>query len=199
MKIIAIGVLWLVIVAQVIWIGGWIQHHGNSHGIRYALFSTLAFSILGITRERYRWIATALRIFIGYAFLSAVLDRFGVYGAAGTPGVSWGNFRIFTVFTGMVNSFLPTGVIPTLAVVETFIEAVLGVAMLVGAGLRVAVWASTALLFLFATAMTVSLGLASQFAYAVFVFAAGCWVLATMDTTFVSVDALWIRLRHRSE
>jgi putative oxidoreductase len=199
MKTVALAVLWVAIAAQVIWIGVWVHHHGSVHGVQYALFSTLGFAVLGITRGRYRWIATALRMFIGFAFFSAVLDRFGVYGAAGAPGVSWGNFKVFTIYTGMVNSFLPVAVIPALAVVETLIEAVLAVAMLIGAGLRVAVWASAALLFSFGTAMTVSLGLASQFAYAVFVFAAGCWVLATIDTTFLSVDALWNRWRQRSE
>jgi putative oxidoreductase len=198
MKTIALGALWLAIVAQVVWIGIWVHHHVSVHGVQYALFSTLGFAVLGITRGRYRWIATALRIFIGFAFLSAVLDRFGVYGAAGTPGVSWGNFKIFTIYTRMVNSFLPVAVIPALAVIETALEAVLAVAMLIGAGLRVVVWASAALLFSFAIAMTVSLGITSQFAYAVFVFAAGCWVLATRDTSFLSVDALWNRSRQRS-
>ena len=193
MKTVALAALWVAIVAEAIWIGMRVHLHGSFHGVQYALFSTLGFAMLGITRGRYRWIATALRMFIGFAFLSAVLDRFGVYGAAGAPGVAWGNFKIFTIYTRMVNAFLPVAVIPALAVVETVIEAVLGVAMLIGAGLRATVWASTVLLFSFAVAMTGSLGFASQAPYAVFVFAAGCWVLATIDTTFLSVDALWAR------
>jgi hypothetical protein len=57
--------------------------------------------------------------------------------------------------------------------------------------------AAAALLLLFGAAMTVSLGLASQFPYAVFVLAAGALTLSTSDASVVSVDGLVARLRRR--
>ena len=34
-----------------------------------------------------------LRFALGFSFLSAVADRFGLWGAFGEPRVAWGNFR----------------------------------------------------------------------------------------------------------
>jgi len=45
--------LWFATVAQMIWIGIWAHHHGNVHRVQYALFSTLGFAALGVTRGRY--------------------------------------------------------------------------------------------------------------------------------------------------
>src|SRR6266404_1860085 len=117
-----------------------------------------------------------------------------IFGPPGTPGVSWGNFRNFTTYTAQVNSFLPAVVIPALAVIESVIEGILGLAMLLGACLRVTGWASSALLFLFGIAMTISLGVTSQFPFAVFVLAAGAWVLAILGPSFASIDALVAKL-----
>ncbi len=190
MKQVALGALWAAIAVQSVWITKTILHQHGLHGVLFSLLATLAFAIFAVTRGRWRWLAMLLRMFIGVEFLMAVGDRLGVFGAPGTPGVSWGNFRNFTVYTGQVNAFLPAAVIPALAVIETIIEGVLGLAMLLGAGLRVTVWASSALLFAFAIAMTISLGLASQFGYAVFVLGAGTWVRATADASLAGIDAL---------
>lgn len=49
------------------------------------------------------------RIALGAAFLSAVADRFGLWGKYG----GWGNFANFTKYTGEVNSFMPAFAIPS--------------------------------------------------------------------------------------
>jgi hypothetical protein len=36
-----------------------------------------------------------LRVGLGVGFLSAVADRFGLWGAFGQPNVEWGNFSRF--------------------------------------------------------------------------------------------------------
>jgi putative oxidoreductase len=197
-KRVALGALALTIALQAAWMA--VSHYRHQAGIAdlwYPLIMTVGFAALAITRGRVRWIATALRILIGIAFASAVADRLGLMGGPGSPAVAWGTFPRFVTYTGQVNSFLPAAIIPSLAVVETVIECALGVAMLIGWQIRVAVWASTTLLFAFATAMTVSFGFASQFSYAVLVMAVGAWVLALSDSALFSVDSVFERLSRR--
>jgi hypothetical protein len=53
-----------------------------------------------------------LRIALALAFLSAVADRFGLWGKPGSPGVSWANMTQFNAYVAKLNWFLPTAVIP---------------------------------------------------------------------------------------
>src|SRR5919109_117975 len=192
----ALAVLWIALAAQFSWI--LLRHFRSgaswSH-LAYALIVGIAFAGLAISRERSRWLAPLLRIFIGLAFVSAILDRFGLLGGPGTPGIAWGNFRNFVAYTAQVNSFLPAAIIPALAIIETAIEATLGAAMLLGIRVRLASAGSSLLLWILGAAMTISLGIGSQFVYAVFVLAAGAWVLATLERSAAfSLDALRLRL-----
>ena len=47
-----------------------------------------------------------LRLALGLSFLSALADRFGLWGAFGRPNVSWGSFARFVAYTGKLNWFL---------------------------------------------------------------------------------------------
>ena len=63
--------------------------------------------------KRFFDIATvSLRIALAIAFLSAVADRFGLWGKPGRPGVSWGNMGQFNAYVAKLNWFLPAAVIP---------------------------------------------------------------------------------------
>src|SRR3954469_26048517 len=53
--------------------------------------------------------AVFLRLALAAGFLSAVADRFGLWGPAGTPGVGWGGFDPFLAYTGKLLWFLPAG------------------------------------------------------------------------------------------
>src|SRR5262249_30378607 len=172
------------------WILVRIRHGGS---FLYPLFVSLAFGALAVTRGRTRWLAAALRMFIGFAFFSAVCDRFGLWGGPGSAGGSWGDFPTFVRYTAQVNAFLPWTVIPALAVIETILEGSLGVAMLAGWRVRKAVPASALLLTAFSAAMTISLGFTSQFPYAVPVMAAGAWQLAMTDASAYSIDRAMAR------
>ncbi|MGH9762325.1 MAG: hypothetical protein ACREDR_24355 [Blastocatellia bacterium] len=44
------------------------------------------------------------RFALGASFLSAVADRFGLWGPYGAKNVSWGNFAHFAEYTGAVNT-----------------------------------------------------------------------------------------------
>ena len=48
-----------------------------------------------------------LRFALGLSFLSAVADRFGLWGQFGQPNVTWGAFSRFVEYTGRLNSYLP--------------------------------------------------------------------------------------------
>jgi len=87
------------------------------------------------------------------------------------------------------NSFMPRTAIPVLAILATVAESTSCFLMLLGLKVRFAAAASGVLLFLFATAMTIS-GL-EQFTWAVYVLATGGWMLSTVDASMLSLDALF--------
>ena len=182
------ALLWLALVAQVVWIA--LQHfrwHQLWSKMWYPIVFVLPCLALAFSTGRVRWISSVLRILIALAFLDAVGDRFGLLGPPGSAGVSWGNFARFIQYTGVVNAFLPATAVPAFAVLATICETILGLAMLLGIRVRWAARGSAALLFLFATAMTIS-GL-SQFAYGVYMMCAGAATLSIVDASFMSLDA----------
>jgi putative oxidoreductase len=115
------------------------------------------------------------RFALGAAFLSAVADRFGLWGKYG----GWGNFANFTQYTGQVNSFMPAFTIPFLAWAATAAELSLGVALIIGFRPRSVALGAATLLFLFGTAMAISFGIKSPLDYSVFSASAGALLLAS--------------------
>ena len=114
------------------------------------------------------------RIALGAAFLSAVADRFGLWGKYG----GWKNFANFTEYTAQVNSFMPAFTIPFLAWAATAAELSLGIALIAGLWLRWVAFGAATLLFLFGAAMAISLGVKSPLDYSVFSASAGALLLA---------------------
>lgn len=129
-----------------------------------------------------------LRLALGLSFLSAVADRFGLWGAFGRPNVAWGDFARFVAYTGKLNWFLPEALIPALAIVATFAETLLGVCLLVGWRTRTAALLSGILLILFAITMTVALGVKAPLDSSVFSAAGGSFLLTTCTEFPFSVD-----------
>ena len=115
--------------------------------------------------------------------LSAVADRFGLWGPPGAANVSWGDWPHFVAYTAKVNSFLPAMIAPAVAIVATAAEALLGVALLLGVFPRAVALASFALLALFAGAMTLSFGIKAPLNYSVFVDAAAALMLSVWPAT----------------
>ena len=99
-----------------------------------------------------------LRLALGAGFLSAVADRFGLWGAYGQPNVAWGDFARFVAYTTKLNSFVPTAMIPPTAWIATAAETLLGVLLIVGWKTREAALASGVLLSLFALTMAAAGG-----------------------------------------
>jgi hypothetical protein len=109
-----------------------------------------------------------LRLCLSSAFLSAIADRFGVYGRHGTNGVSWGDWTHFLQFVGYLIKIAPHTLIPAIGVIETIIEIALAVALLLGVYPRIIAWSSAALLASFAVTMSITLGIPATLGYGVF-------------------------------
>jgi len=118
------------------------------------------------------------RIALGAAFLSAVADRFGLWGKYG----GWGNFAKFTEYTGQVNSFMPAPTIPFLAWAATAAELTLGVALIIGIWPRWVAFGATTLLLLFGSAMAISFGIKFPLDYSVFSASAAALLLASRQS-----------------
>ena len=131
-----------------------------------------------------------LRLTLGVAFLSAVADRFGIWGPPGSHNVAWGNFTRFTQYTAQVNTWAPPALVPMLAWAATVVETILGAALLGGVYTRPAGLASGVLLSLFAVGMTIGTGVKSALNASVFSAAAGAFGLALLGPDPWSVDGL---------
>ena len=131
-----------------------------------------------------------LRFALGISFLSAVADRFGLWGAFGEPHIAWGNFERFTAYTAQLNWFLPEAIVPALAILSTFAETVLAILLLFGWKTKAAAVLSGALLLSFAVTMTAALGIKAPLDASVFSAAGGAFLLAAIGEYPVSVDQL---------
>ena len=118
-----------------------------------------------------------LRLALGVTLLSAVADRFGIWGPPGAATVACGDWTHFVAYTAKVNSFLPIALAPALAIIATAAEAVLGITLILGIFQRPVAFASAALFALFAGAMTLSFGLKAPLNLSVFVDFAAAFIL----------------------
>jgi uncharacterized membrane protein YphA (DoxX/SURF4 family) len=140
--------------------------------------------------------SVVLRLGLGLGFLSAVADRFGLWGPFGDRNVEWGNYSRFLEYTQTLNAFWPTGLIPTLGAVATGAEILFGLLILLGWHTRVAARLGGSLLIVFAATMTISLGVKSVLNYAVLTGIGGSFLLANCDSFPFSLDEL---LLHRTQ
>jgi putative oxidoreductase len=187
-------VMWALVVVQLIWtVYFCVRTHPAFADIYYPVIFTPFAAALALTRGRVRWVATTVRLLVGFAFFENVIDRLGFIGPPGAPGVSWGDFSHFIAYTAQVNAFAPAAMIPALAVLATIAEGTFALTMLLGIRVRLAAAGSALLLFVFASAMVLS-GL-SEMQYGVYLMSATSWALATMDSSAFSIDALLVHAR----
>ena len=119
----------------------------------------------------------AARIAIATAFLSAVADRFGFWGAPGTAGVTWGSIERYNAYVGTLNWFLPGSLVGLAGWAATIAEIVLAIALLVGWQLRWSALLSAGLLLVFGLTMTMALGVKAPLSYSVFSAASAAFLL----------------------
>jgi len=139
-----------------------------------------------------------VRLALGASFLSAVADRFGLWGPYGHPHVAWGDFGQFTAYTGTLLWFLPPTFYPFIAWVSTAAEMAFGIALIVGLFTRVVAFLSGIMLLCFALAMTFSLGIKAPLDFSVFSASAGAFLLAALERYPWSLDAFRLRRNRRS-
>jgi len=138
------------------------------------------------------------RLAVGIGFLSAVGDRFGLWGPHGAANVSWGDFAHFKIYTAQVNSFMPSGLAHTLAVLGTIFEILFGVVLVLGLFTRAAAIGSACLLATFALSMTLSLGIKAPLDYSVFGDCAAALLLTQWHRFRWSIDDLVARKKGMS-
>jgi putative oxidoreductase len=124
------------------------------------------------------WIA---RLAFGITLLSAVGDRFGLWGPHGAPHVAWGDWAHFVQYCGVLNSYTPVVLIPVLAWISTALDR-FGIAFLIGFQLEYVAYGSAILFGLFAFGMTWGTGIKSPLDASVFTDAAGALLLAAFLT-----------------
>lgn len=140
-----------------------------------------------------------LRLALGISFMSAVADRFGLWGAYGKANVSWGDYARFVAYTAKLNWFAPTPVAPALAMIATAAETLLGLLLVLGWKTRITALLSGVLLTTFALTMTIALGVKAPLNFSVFSAAGGAFLLATCTEFSFSVDDLLRRRQtHKS-
>ncbi len=123
-------------------------------------------------------ITVYLRIALGIGFLSAVADRFGLWGPPGTPNVAWGNFDNFLAYTAKLNPWFPPSWIPTVGWIATICETTFGLGLIVGHRTRLAAVLSGFLALAFAISMVFCVGVHAPLNYSVFAVSAGAFLLA---------------------
>src|SRR5438045_7367462 len=78
------------------------------------------------------------RFALGASFLSAVADRFGLWGPHGAKNVSWGDFAHFVEYTGAVMSPFPSSLTVSFAWAATVAETLFGILLIAGFKIRMA-------------------------------------------------------------
>ena len=137
-----------------------------------------------------------LRYALGLAFLSAVADRFGLWGPFGQPNVGWGNFSRFLEYTHTLTWYVPVGMVPVLGIIATGAELLFGLLLLVGWHTRVTALLSGLLLLVFGVSMALGLGVQAPLNYSVFTGAGGAILLANCERFPLTVDELLFRRTH---
>jgi uncharacterized membrane protein YphA (DoxX/SURF4 family) len=124
-----------------------------------------------------------LRVALAAGFLSAVADRFGLWGPVGAANVAWGAWQPFVDYVAKLNWFAPPASTPILAWAATVAEVVLGIGLLIGWQLRWFALAAGLLLLSFAITMTLALGVKAPLDFSVFAAAGGAFLLAASAGT----------------
>lgn len=126
---------------------------------------------------------------LGTAFLSAVADRFGLWGRYGVKHVAWGDFARFISYTHSLTLVFPYSMSVLFAWIATVAEITLGVLLLLGFKIRGTAFLSGVLLFIFGIAMSFASGVKAPLDASVFSAAAAAWLLSCRKPDCFTLDS----------
>jgi len=129
------------------------------------------------------------RFALGVAFLSAVADRFGLWGLHGAPSVVWGDMVHFLAYTRHLTLLFSYRVSLILAWTATVAEVLLGLSLLVGYRVKTTSVLSGLLLVVFGAAMAFATGPKSPLDASVFSAAAASLLLSFQEPDRFTLDA----------
>lgn len=127
-----------------------------------------------------------LRLALAGSYLSAVADRFGLWGKFGEPGVVWGNFESFLGYTQFLNPWAPASLSNFLGYTVTGLEVILAVFLIFGMKIKITSLVSFSLLVIFSLSMTFTSGIKGAFDYSVFTAAAASLLIFCVHSTLWS-------------
>ncbi len=119
-------------------------------------------------KQTQTFIIWGLKLTLAAAFLSAVADRFGMWGASGSSGVAWGNMDSFIGYTAILNPWAPKFLIPSIGWLATILEICSAILLLTPFKTKEIAFLSGILLFLFGSSMAITGGLKGVLDYSVF-------------------------------
>jgi uncharacterized membrane protein YphA (DoxX/SURF4 family) len=129
-----------------------------------------------------------LRLAIAIGFLSAVADRFGIWG----KDVSvWGNWNSFLEYTQIINPWFPASIISFIGIIATTAEIAFALCLIIGFRTALVAKLSGILLLLFALSMAFSTGLKGVFDFSVFSASAAAFALSLMKEKYLELDSLF--------
>jgi len=131
-----------------------------------------------------------LRIAISLGFLSAVADRFGMWGKEVS---AWGNWDSFLQYTELINPWFPHSMISIIGIIATAAEVIFAVCLIVGFKTELVAKLNGFLLLIFALSMTFSTGIKGAFDYSVFSASAGAFALSYMKEKYLELDNLFLK------
>jgi predicted pyridoxine 5'-phosphate oxidase superfamily flavin-nucleotide-binding protein/uncharacterized membrane protein YphA (DoxX/SURF4 family) len=158
---------------------------------RTNIVADLRHRIRGAGDSRRTWAVATLfaRLALAIGFLSAVADRFGLWGAPGTGNVAWGEYSRYLAYLHELAPYLSGGFLDAAGWLATAAETALGVVLLLGVAVRLAAWASTGVLLVFGLSMFVFSDPEAPFSASVFS-AAGVALLLALAPAGVYLLAL---------
>jgi len=129
-----------------------------------------------------------LRAAIGIGFIVPGLDRLGVWGGYGQPGISWGDWQHFMQYAADVMQFLPYTIARLFAIIATAAEIAFGFMLVAGLFTRLAAIGSGLLTLCFGSAMAISHGIVNPLSYSVFTVSGAGFLLACVKRYKFSMD-----------
>lgn len=129
-----------------------------------------------------------LRLAIGITFLTPVLDRLGILGAAGTGNIEWGNWENFIDYTTTLMPYFDRPMVNVMGLVATVAEATIAIGLIIGFKTKYAALGSCLLTLTFILFMATSVGIQKPINFGVFTASAASFLLSRIQYYQWSVD-----------